>query len=331
MSDLLGAQAPAEPGAGATPPAPAAPAAPPAEPAAPAGGELPPLPPQLEEALKKTGIPDMLTAPLREQLRVSEREHQKALEQARSNSAPPEWAELVRQAQAAGVTPDVMLNAYNASLRIMEDPVGFSIQLNEQIDKLIAAGQLTAREGYRMKQEAAAEIAATVNGAPGADPLETPEQRQIRELAEQQQQLQQQLSQREQAEQQRQAEQEAAKYADHFMDVLDQATTGASDQVKQFIGHNASSLLSNDTSGQLTPEKAIEMAVENAKAIGVTWQAQQPQGQQPQTAAAPPVGSSAAIPGQAPEKLPPAGSPEGKRAREEKMLAVAASLVAQGD
>lgn len=177
-----------------------------------------------------------------------------------------------------------------------------------------------------MKQDAAKAIADEQAGQ--ADPLETPEQRQLRELAEQQAKLREELERRDQTEAQRQAEAEAKAYADHFMSTLEAATEGASDAVVQLIGQNASGLLANDTSGQLTPEKAIEMAVAQAKAVGVQWGQSAPAAQ---PGPVPPVSSSHGIPPTQNGKLPPADTPEGRSAREAAMLAVAAEMAAQPD
>lgn len=314
--DTLSPGSPPEQGA----PEPTAPVEPtaPAAPVEPAAEELPPLPPHLEEAMRATGIPDMLTVQLREEIRKSEREHQKALEAARQNAAPPEWAELVRQAQAQQLTPDVMLNAYNASVQIMQDPVGFSIRLNEQIDQLIESGQLTAREGYRMKKEAADAVADMQN-----DPLETPEQRELRELRESQRTLEERLEAEARARAEQEAEEDAKRYADHFMSVLDQATAGADERVTGIIANAAAGILSSDQTGKITPEAAVETAVAQARAAGITWGAPQA----PQQNGAPPVGGTGGVPGPAAEKLPPANTPEGRNAREKRMLEVAAQLV----
>src|SRR5690606_8182233 len=103
----------------------------------------------------------------------------------------------------------------------------------------IAQGKLTAKEGYRMKQEVAAEVRDQLEG----DPLQTPTDRELAELKRQQDELRQQIEQRNQADQQAQAEREAQAYADHFVSVLEQATQGAAPDVVQFIGRNADSLL----------------------------------------------------------------------------------------
>jgi len=247
MSDSFPAPDPAE-------------AAEPVAPVAPEVVEPAPLHPAWEKALEP--IPDMLRTGIVDQIRTSDREAQKAIEAARG-TIDPEWQKFLTSAQAAGATPSDLVAGWNTAQAIKTDPIGFSTDLNDNIDKLVKAGVLTRPEGAAAKVEAANAAAAQDSAD---DSLLTPEGKKLIEMQQRIEELsgtvQQDLSAREQAQQNQQAQ----AYGDAFFAEIDNQFNngglgGASNSTKVAVARYADSLLDADPTGTLTEAKAIEAAI----------------------------------------------------------------------
>lgn len=340
-----GAPAPAAPVEQA-PVAPVAPAVP--DPAAPPAAPVEPtqqqqveqrIHPAWEAAM--AAVPDLLRGPLVEQIRVSEREHQAAIEQARTGSVPPAWQQFVTEAQAAGATPEQIVDAYNYAKVIREDPVTFSINLNNAIDDLIKDGRLTAKEGYRMKQEGQQQVqAVTAQPLDPNDPLLTPEQKlfaqQQKELAELKESVEKDRQTRLTEQQQMTEQQQAEAYANDFVARLEAAVPGdptapAVIAARQMIGRAADSMLASAAPGSLTVDQALAQVVKQAGTLGLNL------ANLPQVAAAatattqtpPPVGTGTASAG-APAKPTLTDDRAGKDARAALMMAAAKASIGEG-
>lgn len=225
--------------------------------------------PVWEAAFDKQAIPEMLRPGLREVARQSAAQAQKAIEQARGGGVPAEWAAFIGSAAESGVTPNALVDAWNAAQAIREDPIAFAQNLNVAINKLVASGDITPEQGAQARAEGAQAI------ADAADPnaalnLKTPEQERLDAL---QARLDAQ-DQRQTAEQQEredaQIQQEAADYAQNFgRELLAQLTTGGyteeagtlNDDVIGSVGRIAAASLETDTTGTLTIESAISTAL----------------------------------------------------------------------
>lgn len=315
MTDPIPQSAPAPaappPSAEAAPAPQAAPA--PAATTPEGGGGAQAVHPSWDRALQ--GIPDAWQAPIRAEIANMEREHQKALEQARQGSVDPQWRALIEEAQQYNLGPDQFAEAYNGQedmrARLLEDPDGFVSDITAFIDQQVAAGALTRKQGQEAKAQAQA-----AGAAAGADTdlFETPEAKQISEL---QQRLDAQDAARRAEEEQRQqqaAAQEAEQYANQFMTDLDAAykaagfrdpQTGADllpPALQQQVAYVADAIL--DQNPQLTQRQAIDQAVASFQQATQQWQggSQQPATQR----AMPPVIGGGTMQPAAPNAQPPA-------------------------
>jgi len=285
--------------------------------------------PSWEPAL--AAIPDMLRKPILEQIAVSEREAQAAIEKARAESTPEEWRNFIAEAQKAEVNPNHLTDAWNASLAIRQDPQGFYETLGAQIDAAVKAGTLTRKEGTAAKAEVRDAIQEVQNdGIP--DELLTPEQKEIKELKTKLEQLSgtvtQTAAEREAertAEAERKAQQDANDYATAFIAKLEAATPTVTAPARQFVGRAADAILR--AAPQTTLEDALAQAIVQAKEAGIPFPDAAPV--TVAKPAAPMVGGGATHPGPAaPAK--PANDREAQDARTAAMLA-AAELAKAGD
>lgn len=300
------------------PPAPAAtPSAEPAAPgvapeaATPPAAEPPAVHPAWERTFEEAGIPDMLRPKLIEQVRRSETEAQRAIEAARAEAVPAEWKAFIEQSAGANASPTELIQAWNATQQMINDPFTFLDNFQKGIDEAVAAGQITAPEGRTLKAQAADAL-----GDPAA--LETDEQKQIRELTEWR-------TQQEAATAQAQLDQQATQYANDFWNALDSTLatakyTNLTDEQKQSVADWADTALFNDPTQTLTIQKAMDAAVARLATFGI-----QPV---PDAAPAPnqlPVqGGGNALPGVPPQKFTTEAE------RKKAMLDGAASLFGSG-
>ncbi len=282
------------------------------------------------KAFDDAGIPDLMRKPLADQIRRSEAAANKRIEELSQRQMPEDWAELYQQAQAAGITPQQFVEDYNGARGIQADPVGFMVAMRDQIDAMVARGEMTAYEGYQAKQNAAASAngQAAADGEPGWESPQDAELRQLREqLAQVQQGQTQFISQQQQREQQQQeaweaqqAEAYASQAADQLIGMAEAAGFSREDQQSlQVIGAIASSYIEQG----LPVDQAFQQAV-NLAAARVA-----PAGGQPQRAqqGIPPIG--AGTPGAV------AGTTEGAhfandRERAAAMVAAGKAITAQG-
>lgn len=247
--------------------------------AGPADEQTPqPVHPAWDNALK--GIPDAWQAPIREQIKVTEREMQAAVEKARAESTPQEWRDLVEQATAEGLTPDEFIDAYNGRIdmqrRISENPDGFLSELTAFIDEQVAAGHLTRAEGVAAKKDAK-----SVVGDDDDDLFATPEAKKLAELQKRLDESDERTAAEKKAaaEAQEAAAQEAAEaaYADEFLGEM-HSQLQAEGFVKvengvevavippamiQQIGYAADAML--DANPRLTPKDAMTQAITQFK------------------------------------------------------------------
>lgn len=291
-------------------------------PPAPAPNEPPAVHPAWDKALE--GIPDLWQKPVREQIRTTEAEYQRALEAARQGGVPDDWRSLYAQAQEAGLSPDDLVNGYisqqNLLQAMVEDPDQFVADISAQIDAAVAAGQLTRREGAALKRDAAGAAADAAD-----DDLLTPEQKRINEL-------QQRLDARDQAElqaqqqwqtqqQQEEMEQVAFEEAQTFIGAINDAfdtdpqLAGASPATRQIAARVADGLLNSDPTGTLSYDAAAAQSIALLREqLGWTGTPAPAGGAQPNIAAAIGGGNGAPV-GQQPPKFD-TSTPEGRDARD---------------
>jgi hypothetical protein len=219
-------------------------------------------------------VPDQLRKGIYKQIRRSERESQSEIEKSRGQSVAGPWKDFADQAQRAGITdPEILVNAYNIQQAIANDPQKFLVDLRDELQNAVNTGQLTASEAaqalYAGQQKAVE--------AP-ADPLETPEMAQIRELtaqmkgmsdAQAQRFLQDNERQQQADDQQQEAfdNQQAAAYYDEFgtsvkTQMSARGYAGASGETAAMVMRIADSALSSDTSGTLSVDAAVKGAID---------------------------------------------------------------------
>jgi hypothetical protein len=238
-------------------------------------------------------IPEAYRGPVYEGFREADREAQAAIEKARQQATPQDWAPLLEEAKKAGLSPQDLIEAYNGRLDFMQelysDPDKFISGLNELIDREVAAGNMTRRQAAQARQDVA-------DAANGDDPIfESPEAKEIAELKAWRKQQEEQQTAAQQAEQARRAEeaanQQAQQVADEFMSTFDQqliangfraagANGGQSTDVLpapllQQIAYTADALL--DANPGATAEQAITAAIKQFRDSAVALGAQLPQ------------------------------------------------------
>lgn len=309
-------QQPTDPTPAATPDAGAGAGTPPA----PAPNEPPAVHPAWDKALE--GIPELWQKPVREQIKATEAEYQRAIEQARQGGVPEDWRGLYQQAQEAGLSPDDLVNGYisqqNLLQAMVEDPDQFVADISAQIDQAVAAGQLTRKEGAALKRDAAGAAAEA-----GGDDLLTPEQKQIQELqqrieARDQREAQQQqewATQQQQQEMQQIADEEAGSFIDAVMNAFDTdpQLAGAEAGTRQIAAQVANGLLDADQTGTLSYEAAAAQAIAMLRTQLGWGGAPAPQGQ---PSAAQAIGGGGTAPlGQQPAKFD-LSTPEGREQRD---------------
>lgn len=267
-----------DPNAQAAEPAGAAPAeqpaAPAAQPAAPA--EQPPaaVHPAWDKALE--GLPPIWADRLKDQIRTTETEHQRALEQARTASVPDTWRDLYQQAAQAGLSPEDFINSYNGQQTLYEqlrsDPDQFLDDMRSEIDRQVQAGVLTRAQGRQAHADANAAAAAA-----GAEELLTPEQQKIAELEQWKNNFEQsQLTQQQQYQQQQiieQAEQEGETFVDtvHAAFDNDPQLAGASAVTRQTVAQIAAGLIDADQTGSLSYAQAVQAGMNQLReSVGLT-------------------------------------------------------------
>lgn len=260
---------------------------------------------KLHPAWEKTleVVPDILRPGIVEQIKTTEREHQKAIETARGTDVSPEFRQLAQVAAANGVTPEELVEAYNGHLALQEqlstDPWGFLDGITQTIDDLVANGTITPREGARAKREAG-------QAAQDADDMLTPEQREIRELKERLDRNETVQQQRERQEAEQRSEQEAQEYGRSFVQTIhdkfnaDPVLKQANDETRFTVGQVAAAILDGDRTGQITFEQAIDTAFARLKASSSLWGGGGQPAPQRATSQVPPVGggSGQALPQQ---------------------------------
>lgn len=274
--------------------------------------------PAWEQALAT--VADPLRAPIYKQIQETEREHQKALEQARTGSVEPAWRDFTALAKEAGVSPQDLIASYNMVEEIRQDPQKFATDLSAEIASAVAAGKLTAREGQQAAAAGQAQLDAALGGG---DDLKTEEQKQLDLL--QQQVAGMSAAQQAQFEAQQESQREvlAQQYYTGFNQEIETAFTtagfpNASGETKAAVMRMADSALSGDPTGTLTVAQAATAAV----GALVAFRNMQAGAPAPASAAAvlgaPPVGGGTGIPITVPQKFD--NTPEGKKARMAAML-----------
>ena len=296
------------------------------------------VPPVWEKAMAV--VPDSLRGDLIAQIRTSEREAQKAIEDARQGSVEPAWRDFVNSAKQASVNPDSLVESYNLQQQMLADPQAFLRQLSTEVDKMVASGQLTAAQGVEAKKNVAQQVEDEMS-------LESPEAKQIRELQERIDQLSNGFTAEQQARQDaqvaQQQEQQALAYYNDFTtqtlegfkargyDVTPGSPTAVSGDTVAAIMRLADSALAGDTSGTLTEVQAITGAFNSMDKF---MQQQGGRGLNPvgtPRAQQPPVGNGrGAAPPTAAEKAGPPNSTAAERQRYAAMLAAGQNMVAQG-
>ena len=284
-------------------------------------------------------VPELVRGPLIEQIRKSERESQKAIETARGGGVAPEWQAFMGEAQAGGINPTDLVDAWNAAAAIREDPMSFARDLNARITELQKSGQITSAQAQQARAEGAAAIEDAID--PNSTPLETAEAKQIRDLQARlddrdQRETQQQQEQR-QATEDYQIQQEADAYAVNFRNELYAQLEGAgytenagtlNEQIVTAVGRIAASALEGDPTGTLSAQAAVSSALQTlisisggpqavAAAPGIAPRTQYPVG-----------GGRPGVAAAAPQSF--TNDLEGKKAREAAMMAEAAKIFANG-
>jgi hypothetical protein len=306
MSDPSTFTPPAAPAA----PPPAPPAGPAADAPAPAAGAPAPTDytthPVWKDALAP--IPEMLQGPIVETIRRSEAEAQKAIEAARNQAMPQDWAGIVEEARQAGVTPEDLVAAYqgqNAMAQLLRtDPDKFISDLQAQVDQMVAAGQITRKQG----QQAVADA----QQAADQQALLTPEQQKIAELEAWKQQEEQrrkdEQTRQQEEEQRRQHEAQLEADAERFFDSFDNVMLGEGLAVRDASGAVVAAEGVNPQTLQLIAEIAAQQVDANPRLDPATALRQATANMRQQFEAAggrlgpavagatPVIGSSAALP-----------------------------------
>ncbi len=210
------------------------------------------------------------------QIRESDRNAQKAIEQARANQAPEEWQQLIDLARENEVPPADLVDAYNnidtMREQIAADPDAWLASMKDEIDQAVQSGQLTRKEGAALKRDATQQAAAD----PSAVDLEDPALAEIRgELEAQRKWREQQEEQARQAQEaaDEQAQQQAQQQAvNHFISVFEGAFNGdavlkdVEPATRHIVANHALSLMqANDA---LTEEQATQAAIQQFQGLG---------------------------------------------------------------
>lgn len=205
------------------------------------------------------------------QIRESDRNSQKAIEQARANQAPEEWRELIRLSQENEVAPEDLIESYNSvdQMReaIAEDPDAWLSSMKDEIDEAVRQGQITRKEGAALKRDATQQAA---TGGDDPAPLEDPAIAELRQGLEQErrwrEQQEQQAREAQEAEQERQAEQASQAAVNQFIEAFETtfnaepALQGVEDETRYIVANHALTLLQQNEN--LSPEQASKQAIE---------------------------------------------------------------------
>lgn len=296
--------------------------------------------PEWEAGFEANAIPEMLRPGLRDIARKQNAAAQKAIQQARGGGVDPQWQAFIGNARESGINPTDLVEAWNASQAIREDPLSFARDLNTKIAELQASGQITPAEAAQARVEGQAAITDALGGEPVN--LKTEEMQRLEALEAQQTQFFQQQQAAQEQYQQQQVLAEAQTYAEGFRTELytQLGTNGytaeagtLNDQIVGAVGRIAASALDGDQTGTLTPQLAIQTALQTLISIsgGPKAVAQAPVAGAPQQF---PVGGGRGAPAeQQPQKFD-LTTREGAKAantdREQRMLAEAAKIFAEG-
>jgi hypothetical protein len=205
------------------------------------------------------------------QIRESDTNSQKAIETARSNAAPEDWRGLIDAASEAGLTPDELGQAYNQLDEMREsiaaDPDAWLTGMHAEIDRAVAAGQLTRAAGAAAHREA--------NAAANEDDtvdLDTPEQQRLAKLQErldaQEQRWEQEEQRRQQAEQEqfdRENQADTERQTQEFVQTFDGAFEAdpvlkqVEPETRFIVANHAINLMASNP--DLTAEKATSEAI----------------------------------------------------------------------
>jgi hypothetical protein len=212
-------------------------------------------------------VPDALRKNIYKQIRRSERESQAEIEKSRGQSVAGPWKDFADQAQQAGITdPAVLVSAYNIQQAIAADPQKFLVDLRDELQQAVNNGQLTASEAAKAFYEGQQKAV-----EPSADPMETPEMVQIREMQQQMQNMsnaqQERYLQENNAQQEAFDNQQAAAYYDEFgtsvkTQMSNRGYAAASGETAAMVMRIADSALSSDTSGTLSVDMAVKAAID---------------------------------------------------------------------
>lgn len=204
------------------------------------------------------------------QIRESDRNSQKAIEQARANQTPEEWRELIKLSQENEVAPEDLIESYNSvdQMReaIAEDPDAWLSSMKDEIDEAVKAGHITRKEGAALKRDATQQAAAGDDPAP----LEDPAIAELREGLEQERRWREQQEQ--QAREAQEAEDEAAQQqatqdaVNHFISVFEGAFNNdpvlkdVEPATRHIVANHALTLMQANDS--MTEEAATAAAIE---------------------------------------------------------------------
>lgn len=264
----------------------------PTEPTTEAPVETPPTEEAIHPAWEKAmeAVPEIIRGPLVEQIRRSDAEAKKAIETARSSAGAdidPAWREFITDSTNNGISPNDLVESWNnlnaLQQAMLEDPDGFMDDLNNQLNQMVAAGQITRRQAQQVQGDAVAE-------------LQTPEMQEIAALKQQIQQNEQRWADVDQAATQQQINEAVEDYSRSFLEQINGAfVANGLGQIpaesKLGIAQIAASLL--DSNERLTEDQGIKIAIDRYKVmVGAPASA-------PAAPGAPPVGGgSQALPAQ---------------------------------
>jgi hypothetical protein len=230
------------------------------------------------KALDDTGIPEMLrgeNSPLMQQIRRSEAEANRRIEELSQRQAPEEWQQLI---QSAGddVTPEDLAEAYRSALAVRENPFSFIDQFVAQVSAGVERGEISAPEGWVLKYKAALGQGATPQQAAAAanddDVFTDPTEKRVRDLEQRlERQQQAELQRRQQQEEEYEAQleqQEQEELEEDFLITLDESLVAAGlgtedsidPQVQAMVGTIATNII-DASDGAVPFDVAIQQAI----------------------------------------------------------------------
>lgn len=205
--------------------------------------------------------------PLVDQIRESERNTRKAIDEARGQGVPDDWAAVIADAEENGLSVADLVEGFNSSnsmrQMIANDPDAFVESLEESIREAIKQGTITAREGSKLMKagEAAAEEVnlETQTEDPRISALQKRLDEQDRANAEAQQQW-------EAEQEQQQIDADAEDAAAEFISVaekafVDNGLAERTGKTKQIIAQVAAQYM--EDAPNATPQQAINQAIKD--------------------------------------------------------------------